>query len=189
MAADVLQQLHAAEVLAEQGRHARWQAAVTAWRTRRSKHALQCFCQRVTAALAEPQARLQLFAGLRASQQQAHEALVALCLRVPQLALAAGSMRAVQQWQADATAWSDGWQQQLDAHLQQLGAAEDALEQQVGGFPDGLVMLRAAVLHTGRTRLCALTTGVTAGLRCVTRVHVCCGWPAHQPRCRRSSAR
>jgi hypothetical protein len=127
----VLQQLHAGEVLQEQARHASWANAVTAWRTLRSTHAVQCFCTRVGRDLAEPDARLALFSDLRASQAAAHDKLVGLFVQLPQLTPPHLSSQAVAQWVAQAQAWGEGWQQQLAGHMQQLRAQEDDVEQQV----------------------------------------------------------
>lgn len=127
----MLQQLHANEVLQEQSRYKRWQAACEAWRTLRSKHAVACFCSRIQQELSEPQERLQLFEQLRCSQQAAHAQLVKLTQRMHHLGPPHLTSQAVSAWVADTKQWNDGWQQQLDAHLQDLQQHEQALEHQV----------------------------------------------------------
>lgn len=131
VAADVLQQLHAAEVLQEQGRHKRWVAAVAAWRTLRSQYAVRCFCKHITDNLAEPPARLELFESLRTRQQKAHTTLARLCQRLTHLVPPHMSTQAVQGWVNQAMEWCDGWQQQLEGCLQQLRQQEEELERQV----------------------------------------------------------
>jgi hypothetical protein len=129
----VLQQLHAREVLQEQSRFKRWQAACEAWRTLRSRHAVASFCQHVRQDLSEPPERLQLFAQLRDSQQEAHGQLVKLCQRLHQLSPPHLSSQSVGSWVAEAKAWSDSWQQQLTLHLQDLQEQELAVEATVSG--------------------------------------------------------
>jgi glycerol-3-phosphate dehydrogenase len=131
VAADALQRLHEQQVLLEQSRRQRWEAALASWRTLRSKHAIACFCEHVTADLSEPPARLDAFAQLRAAQEDAHVQLQQLCKRVGQLLPPHLSADAVQAWVAAAQQWNQGWQQQLDKRLQQLQQQEDKVEQQV----------------------------------------------------------
>lgn len=128
---EVLQQLHAREVLQEQGRFKRWQAACEAWRTLRSRHAVAAFCQHVRQDLSEPPACLQLFARLRDSQQEAHGQLVKLCQRLHQLSPPHLNAQSVGSWVAEAKAWSDSWQHQLTLHLQELQQQELAVEASV----------------------------------------------------------
>lgn len=132
-ASDVLQQLHANEVLKEQARYKRWQAACAAWCTLRSKHAVQCFCQHVRQDLAEPPERMALFSQLRDSQQEAHDHLLRLCGQLHQLAPPHLTAQTVNSWVDEAKQWSINWQQRLDKHLEGLQAHEQSVEAQVGG--------------------------------------------------------
>jgi hypothetical protein len=131
VAADALQRLHEQQVLLEQSRRQRWEAALASCRTLRSKHAIACFCEHVTVDLSEPPARLHAFAQLRAAQEDAHVQLQQLCKRVGQLLPPHLSSEAVQAWAAAAQQWNEGWQRQLDGHMQQLQEQEDEVEQQV----------------------------------------------------------
>jgi DNA repair exonuclease SbcCD ATPase subunit len=132
VAADALQRLHEQQVLLEQARRQRWEAALAAWRTLRSKHAIACFWQHVTADLSEPPSRLDAFAQLRAAQEDAHAEMQQLCKRVGQLLPPHLSLDAVKGWVAAAHQWNEGWQQQLQSRLQQLQELEDKVEEQVG---------------------------------------------------------
>jgi hypothetical protein len=132
VAADALQRLYAQQVLLEQARRQRWEAALAAWRTLRSKHAITCFCEHIVADLSEPPARLDAFAQLRAAQEDAHVQLQQLCKRVGQLLPPHLSSDAVKAWVAATQKWSEGWQHQLQGRLQQLQEQEDEVEEQVG---------------------------------------------------------
>lgn len=135
VAADALQRLHEQQMLLEQARRQRWEAGLAAWRTLRSRHAIACFCQHVTADLSEPPARLDSFAQLRAAQEDAHAQLQQLCKRVGQLLPPHLSSDAVKDWVAAAKQWNEGWQQQLQGRLLQLQAQEDQVEAQVRQLP------------------------------------------------------
>eukprot|EP00878_Enallax_costatus_P045055 GHUV01053913.1.p1 GENE.GHUV01053913.1~~GHUV01053913.1.p1 ORF type:complete len:195 (+),score=64.31 GHUV01053913.1:88-672(+) len=130
--ADMLQQQHAHEVLKEQSRRQHWESAFAAWRTLRSKHAVQHFCQQVKREWFEPSAQLDLFTQLRASQEGAHTKLVQQCRKVGELVPPRLTSEAVQAWLSETRQWSQEWHQQMAAHLQLLQQQEDQLEQQVG---------------------------------------------------------
>lgn len=128
---EVLQQLRASEVLQEQARFKLWQAACEAWRTLRSRHAVATFCQHIRQDLAEPAERLQLFAKLRDSQQEAHEQLLKFCQRLHQLGPPHLNSQSVGSWVSKAKAWNDGWQQQLSSYFSDLQQQERELEAKV----------------------------------------------------------
>lgn len=131
VAAEVLEQLHASEILQEQARYKRWQAACEAWRTLRSRHAVACFCTHVSQELAEPAERLQLFEQLRQGQQEAHTQLLKLCSRLHQLSPPHLNSQMVARRVADASQWLEGWQQQLGKFQQGLQRQEQQLEDKV----------------------------------------------------------
>jgi hypothetical protein len=124
----VLEQLHASEILQEQARYKRWQAACEAWRTLRSRHAVAYFCTHVSQ---EPAERLQLFEQLRQGQQEAHTQLLKLCNRLHQLSPPHLNSQVVASWVADASQWLTGWQQQLGEFQQGLQQQEQQLEDKV----------------------------------------------------------
>lgn len=127
----MLQQLHASQVLQEQACHRRWQDACEAWRTLRSRHAVQEFCQHIKHELAEPPERLRLFSELRDSQQEAHSQFVRLCGRLQQLVPPQLTAQSVAKWVAEAKQWGSNWQQQLDKQLLDLQQHEAELSNTV----------------------------------------------------------
>lgn len=155
MAADVLQRLHAQQVLLEQARRQRWEAAFTGWRTLRSHHAISCFCHRVEADMAEPSPRLSLFAQLAASQEEAHKQLRQLCQRVGQLLPPHLSIKAVASWVAAVQQWNEQWQQQLTDRLKELREQEDQLEDEV----DQCGVLASAVFRPVSQRCAVVAQG------------------------------
>jgi hypothetical protein len=129
--ADILRRLHQHEVLQEQSRHSRWQAAVRNWRTLRSQHAIHVFCQHIQTNLAEPCVRLELYARLQDGQAAASAGLVNLCQRISKLQPPFLTKEAVHAWVEDAQDWNSQWSQQLEDHLQKLQQHEEQIEQQV----------------------------------------------------------
>lgn len=128
---EVLRQLHANQVLQEQACFKQWQAACEAWRTLRSRHAVATFCQHIQQDLAEPPQRLQLFAELRDSQQDAHAQLLKLCQQLHQLGPPHLSSQSVGGWVAEAKTWDGSWQQRLSKYLTDLQQQEADVEAQV----------------------------------------------------------
>jgi hypothetical protein len=174
VAAEVLEQLHASEILQEQARYKRWQAACEAWRTLRSRHAVACFCMHVSQELAEPAERLQLFEQLRQGQQEAHTQLLKLCGRLHQLSPPHLSSQLVASWVADATQWLEGWQQQLGRFQQGLQQQEKQLEDKV--CVHGLCGMRG--MHVLAQALPfqqpALSGSCAPVLHPLSQVYVCC---------------
>lgn len=130
--ADMLQQLHAHEVLKEQSRRQHWESSFAAWRTLRSQHAVQQFCQMVKREWFNPSARLHLFVQLQANQGAAHTKLVQHCRKLGELVPPHLASEAVQTWVSETKQWSQEWHLQMAACTQQLQQQEDQLEQQVG---------------------------------------------------------
>lgn len=134
-ASEVLQQLHADAVLQEQARYKHWQAACEAWRTLRSRHAVATFCQHITQDLSEPPERLQLFAQLRDSQQEAHSQLIKLCQRLRQVGPPHLNSQAVSGWVGEGKQWVSSWRQRLSDYLRNLQQQEHGFEEQVSKYP------------------------------------------------------